>query len=772
MNRADSTAWRSFLVFLALTSSLAALAGRARAEVYRGIEFPQGAASFASRVVAYNPALVNDEPSESHRQAANALGPPDDTSDTRAVSLGSGGGITLQFLDNALTGSGNATPDLWIFEVGGDVEATFVEISKDGLRWFAVGKSPGGTGGIDIDAFGFRPQDRFYYVRLRDDPSQGDTTGPSVGADIDAVGVISSPGSALAILRQPASQVVVAGDPVTLSVLADGPSPLRYQWRQNGDEIPGATLSALTIASASTTNAGAYTVTITSGAETLTSTEALLTVLLPPEIVEPPKTVFAKPGANVGFQVVAKGSPPLSYQWTFNGHALTNATLASLSLTNVQLEDVGIYAVEVSNAAGRVASPPAWLTFDAPATLRGQVTDALRGMPLEDVWVTASGVSGLSDTQGQYVLTNVPPGFLKANFDAKIRSGLAPLTVEFINLSLDAAATVQAAKLGYVSYTNTQVSIRPAADVRLDFSLSPTNVPGLRLVLNWGAKPRDLDAHLLTPTIESNAYEVAFPPRNRGHLESAPYAQLDVDRTTGFGPETITISRLYPGTYYYYVHNYEDDQGFTGDLSGSSAIVQILSDQGVLRTASVPESGSGVYWLVCSIDGATGDITLFNRITDQKPSPADLASHAASAPLAAASAAAKKSTNPTYEWDFGDGATSVDAAPTHPYRAGGAYTVSLRMTTPDNRVDRITKTGFITVTIPADSDRPVLKASLSGEKITLSWVAATAGYQLESTSDLVAAAWTAVTVAPTMLNELTYAVTLPLKGPQFFRLRK
>ena len=770
MNRVNSTAWRYFLVFLAVISGLAASAGRARADVYRGIEFPQGAASFASRVVAYNPAIVDGEPSESHRQAANALGPPDADGDTRAVSLGSGGSITLQFLDNALTGSGDATPDLWIFEVGGDVEATFVEISKDGLRWFAVGRSPGSTGGIDIDAYGFRPQDRFYYVRLRDDPSQGDTTGPSVGADIDAVGVISSPGSALAILRQPASQVVVAGTRVTLSVLADGPSPLRYQWSLNGVEIPGATLSMLTIAAAGTNAAGTYTVAITSGSDTLTSSEALLTVLIPPEIVEPPKTVFAKPGDNVRFQVVATGSSPLSYQWTFNGHALTNATTSFLTLTQVQLENVGIYAVEVSNAAGRVASAPAWLTFDAPATLRGQVTDALRGMPLEEVRVTASGVSGLTDAQGQYVLTNVPPGFLKANFDAKIRSGLAPLTVEFINLSLDAAATVQAARLGYVSYTNTQVSIHPAEDVRLDFSLSPTNVPGLRLVLNWGAKPMDLDAHLLTPMIESNAYEVAFPPRNRGHLDSPPYAQLDVDRTTGFGPETITISRLYPGTYYYYVHNYEEDQGFTGDLSASSAIVQILSDQGVLRTASVPDSGRGVYWLVCSIDGATGDITLLNRITDEKPSSAALALHAASEPLA--SSASKKSADPTYEWDFGDGATSVDTAPTHAYRAGGEYTVSLRMTTPDNRVDTVTKTGFITVSIPSDSNLPVLKAVLSGGKMILSWVTSTTGYQLESTDDLLAASWAVVTVAPTMLNELTYSVTLSVKTPQFFRLRK
>jgi hypothetical protein len=307
MNRVDSISCRGLLVMLALVSGGLGSAPAAWAESYRGIEFPQGAASFASRVVAYNPVMVSGEPSASHRQATDALGPPDADGDTHSVSLGSGGSITLQFLDNALTGSGNSTPDLWVFEVGGDVEATYVEISKDGIRWYDVGRAPGSTSGIDIDAVGFGPNDRFYYVRLTDDPAQGDTTGPSVGADIDAVGVISSPGSALSILRQPDSQTVVAGTRVTLSVLADGPSPLLYQWSRNGSAIPGASLAAYTIATVSTNDAGAYTVAIKSGADSLTSAEAILAVLLPPEIAEAPRTVFAKPGDNAVFQVVATG---------------------------------------------------------------------------------------------------------------------------------------------------------------------------------------------------------------------------------------------------------------------------------------------------------------------------------------------------------------------------------------------------------------------------------------------------------------------------------
>jgi hypothetical protein len=108
------------------------------------------------------------------------------------VSLGSGGSITLEFVDNRLTGSGSSALDLWIFEVGSDVEDTFIEISKDGLAFSNVGKVFGATAGIDIDAFGFGPDDQFRYVRLTDDPAEGRTTSATVGADIDSVGAIST----------------------------------------------------------------------------------------------------------------------------------------------------------------------------------------------------------------------------------------------------------------------------------------------------------------------------------------------------------------------------------------------------------------------------------------------------------------------------------------------------------------------------------------------------------------------------------------------------
>ena len=91
-----------------------------------------------------------------------------------------------------LTGSDSNALDLWVFEVGPDVEDTFVDISVDGTTWISVGKVFGSTAGIDIDAFGYGSASAFGYIRLTDDGALDGQSGATVGADIDAVGAIST----------------------------------------------------------------------------------------------------------------------------------------------------------------------------------------------------------------------------------------------------------------------------------------------------------------------------------------------------------------------------------------------------------------------------------------------------------------------------------------------------------------------------------------------------------------------------------------------------
>lgn len=178
----------AFLAGITITTNAGAI-------IYGGVDFPDGAVSFADAVVDYSPNIsASGQPTAPYRESSEALGIPDYTSGPGIdyVSLGDGGSITLQFTDNSLTGSGNSDDDLWIFEIGPDVEDTFVEISKNGTDWESVGKVTGSTSGIDIDFFGFGLLDFFSFVRLTDDTNEGDQGGATVGADIDAVGAISS----------------------------------------------------------------------------------------------------------------------------------------------------------------------------------------------------------------------------------------------------------------------------------------------------------------------------------------------------------------------------------------------------------------------------------------------------------------------------------------------------------------------------------------------------------------------------------------------------
>lgn len=155
---------------------------------YGGISFPAGASSFADRVVKYEPTYSGGPaPDETQQDSRQILGVPGQGE----MSLGRGGRIRVQFLDNSLAGSGDSRPDLYIFEVGGE-ETTHIDISKDGRRWSPVGTAAGFASGIDIDAFGFDSSDRFSYVRITDD---GDAIGDfalTAGADLVAVGARSS----------------------------------------------------------------------------------------------------------------------------------------------------------------------------------------------------------------------------------------------------------------------------------------------------------------------------------------------------------------------------------------------------------------------------------------------------------------------------------------------------------------------------------------------------------------------------------------------------
>ncbi|MCI0747101.1 MAG: immunoglobulin domain-containing protein, partial [Verrucomicrobia subdivision 3 bacterium] len=80
------------------------------------------------------------------------------------------------------------------------------------------------------------------------------------------------------ITRQPHSQSVLVGADVTLSVDVSGSEPLRYQWRVNGTNIPGAHSASLTIANVQIEHSGTYSVVVSNNIGYAASADALLSV--------------------------------------------------------------------------------------------------------------------------------------------------------------------------------------------------------------------------------------------------------------------------------------------------------------------------------------------------------------------------------------------------------------------------------------------------------------------------------------------------------------
>ncbi len=174
------------------------------------------------------------------------------------------------------------------------------------------------------------------------------------------------------ITTQPASQSINTGSPVTFSVVATGsPSPT-YQWKKSGTNIGGATSASYTIASVQTGDEGSYTVTVTNGAGSVTSSVATLTVNTAPTITTQPVSQTAIVGSPVTFTVSATGSPSPTYQWGKDGTSISDATSASYTISSVQTADTGSYAVTVTNVAGNVTSTAATLTVNTAPTITTQ----------------------------------------------------------------------------------------------------------------------------------------------------------------------------------------------------------------------------------------------------------------------------------------------------------------------------------------------------------------------------------------------------------------
>ncbi|MCA6940566.1 hypothetical protein LF927_05135 [Pectobacterium polaris] len=140
----------------------------------------------------------------------------------------------------------------------------------------------------------------------------------------------------------------------------------------------------------------------------------------------------------------------------------------------------------------------------------------------------------------------------------------------------------------------------------MTYAVSPVmkSLDGMRIVLTWGEKPADLDSHLIYP-----GNHIYF-----SHKKGRD-ANLDVDNTDSFGPETITIDKKRLGeSYIYAVHDYSNgDKANSLALSASSAKIFVYVGSSQVRSYSVPLNKTGNIWTVFRLN-PNGDFEDINAV--------------------------------------------------------------------------------------------------------------------------------------------------------------
>jgi hypothetical protein len=133
----------------------------------------------------------------------------------------------------------------------------------------------------------------------------------------------------------------------------------------------------ITVYPCTATLAGTYNIYVSNGDGSTVSQSFKLTVQQPPVITQQPANVSANKGQNPSFTVKASGDATIGYQWYCNGVPVANGTAATLTLSNVQTAQAGVYYCVAQNACGTATSSLAMLTVLDPPVITSQPLDGV-----------------------------------------------------------------------------------------------------------------------------------------------------------------------------------------------------------------------------------------------------------------------------------------------------------------------------------------------------------------------------------------------------------
>ncbi len=374
-------------------------------------------------------------------------------------------------------------------------------------------------------------------------------------------------------------------------------------------------------------------------------------------------------GGLVGVQVELSG--PENQMTTTNGQGVYVFNDVIEGNYTIDVSHTG-YVPQSHNIV--VAGSPVVVDFllEAGTYVEGQVTELESSTPVHgatvmfnhngEVYSTVSGADGSFELgvlpQQSYTITVEAPNYETNVFVDTLTSDSLFLHVELFAIVSTLYGSVKDAQTGEIIVGATVTAVGPRVrsdltnsdgwyefddlfygtyevtasmpgyiDVKREVDLGPdgleehfvlsTELTGaeMRIVLTWNALPEDMDLHYWIFQNDDVVYYVNWFDKGDSTLTSFPYAWLDNDDSTGFGPETITIGQHVPDSAWILVENYGHREGGEPTLTTESGAHLDVYQGITLEQMEVPTQGSGDWWHAFTID-QNGNTRIVNELLD------------------------------------------------------------------------------------------------------------------------------------------------------------
>lgn len=222
------------------------------------------------------------------------------------------------------------------------------------------------------------------------------------------------------------------------------------------------------------------------------------------------------------------------------------------------------------------------------SSLSVSLKNALTGDSMTDLAVEVDGQTATTDSQG---------------------------IVEF-NFLRRPTATVHIQREGFVD-VNQEVAIVCGEANSITIAVLPLDEGALRgdirFILTWGDEPPDLDSHMTGPEAGGGNFHVYYGNRNSADGRVG----LDVDDTSSYGPETITVRKTNgaytAGDYLYYIYNFTGSPSITSQRQYISAVVYQGTEMiGVFQPPRAEDMNIGLTWNVVSMNITASGLVTFS----------------------------------------------------------------------------------------------------------------------------------------------------------------